>query len=218
MAAANALKIQHLDRADQLKYLRSQMAAVSGKVGNGRRGAECAAEVLPASESLLPIPESLAAVVPGGLPRGAVAVLSGAGSLAVSMAAAATAAGGHVAIVGLPDFGLLAASEMGADLSRMAVIPDPGIDPVEVAAVLMDGMDLVLLGLGGRSVSGTRSRAVIARARQKGCTLLVMRGMWQGSSIRLAARVRGYEIAGGLGTPVPGYGRISRIQLSVCVR
>src|SRR5262249_52477307 len=31
-------------------------------------------------------------------------------------------------------------------LSRLAVIPDPGADPVEVAAVLMDGMDLVVLG------------------------------------------------------------------------
>ena len=60
-------------------------------------------------------------------------MLSGAGSLSVSMAAAATAAGGHAAIVGLPDFGLLAAQEMGADLSRIAVIPEPGTDPIEVA-------------------------------------------------------------------------------------
>jgi len=216
MATANALEIRQLDRAEQLKQLRRQMAAVSGKVGNGHRGIERAAEVLPASESLLPIPESLAEMVPGGLPRGTVAVLSGAGSLPVSMAAAATAAGRHVAIVGLPDLGLLAAAEMGADLSRMAVIPDPGADPVEVAAVLMDGMDLVLLGLGGRSVSATRARAVVARARQKGCTLLVMRGTWQGSAIRLAAKLHGYEIAGRQGAPMPGYGRISRVQLSMC--
>lgn len=216
MAAANALEIRHLDRAEQLKQLRRQMAAVSGKVGGGHRGIERAAEVLPRSESLLPIPELLAEMVPGGLPRGTVAVLSGAGSLPVSMAAAATAAGRHVAIVGLPDLGLLAAAEMGADLSRMAVIPDPGTDPVEVAAVLMDGMDLVLLGLGGCSVSATRARAVVARARQKGCTLLVMRGTWHGSAIRLAARLHGYEIAGRQGTPMSGYGRISRVQLSMC--
>lgn len=219
MAAANALEIRQLDRAEQLKQLRRQMAAVSGKVGNGHRGIERAAEVLPTSESLLPIPESLAEMVPGGLPRGTVAVLSGAGSLPVSMAAAATAAGRHVAIVGLPDLGLLAAAEMGADLSRMAVIPDPGTDPVEVAAVLMDGMDLVLLGLGGRAVSATRARAVVARARQKGCTLLVMRGTWQGSAIRLAARLHGYEIVGGCqGAPTSGHGRISRVRLSMCMR
>lgn len=33
---------------------------------------------------------------------------------------------GNAAIVGQPDIGLLAAVEMGADLSRLAVIPDPG--------------------------------------------------------------------------------------------
>ena len=115
----------------------------------------------------------LAALLPAGLPSGAVAVASGALSLPVSMAAAVTAGGGHVAVVGLPDFGLLAAAEMGADLSRLAVIPDPGTDPVEVAAVLMDGMDLVVLGLAGRSRTATRARAVVARARQQGCTLVV---------------------------------------------
>ncbi len=121
------------------------------------------------------------------------AVLSGARSLSLSMVAAVTAAGGHAAIVGQPDVGLLAAVEMGADLSRLAVIPEPGADPVEVAAVLMDGMDLVVLGLGGRSVPATRARAVVARARQKGCTLLVTGGDWQGASARLEARVSGYE-------------------------
>ncbi len=120
-------------------------------------------------------------------------MLSGARSLPLSMVAAVTAAGGNVAIVGQPDIGLLAAVEMGADLSRLAVIPDPGTDPVEVAAVLMDGMDLVVLALGGRSVPLTRARAVVARAHHKGCTLLVTDGDWQGASIRLKARVCGYE-------------------------
>ena len=60
----------------------------------------------------------------------------------------------------------------------------------------MDGMDLVVLGLGGRSVPATRARAVVARARQKGCTLLVTDGDWQGASARLEARVCGYEITG----------------------
>ena len=124
------------------------------------------------------------------------AVPTGARSLPLSMVAAVTAAGGHAAIVGQPDVGLLAAVEMGADLSRMAVIPDPGADPVEVAAVLMDGMDLVVLGLGGRSVTASRARAVVARARQKGCTLLVTDGEWQGASARLEARVCGYEMTG----------------------
>jgi hypothetical protein len=170
---------------------------------------------------LLPLPETLAELSPcpsGGrypqpnsLPRGTVAVVSGARSLPLSMVAAVTAEGGHAAIVGQPDVGLLAAVEMGADLSRIAVIPEPGTDPVEVAAVLMDGMDLVVLGLGGRSVPATRARAVVARARQKGCTLLVTGGDWQGASTRLEARVCGYEIAG---PGRPGVGRISKVRLA----
>jgi len=143
-------------------------------------------------------------------------VLSGARSLLLSMVAAVTAAGGNAAIVGQPDIGLLAAAEMGADLSRLAVIPDPGTDPVEVAAVLIDGMDLVVLGLGGRLVPHTRARAVVARARHKGCTLLVTDGDWQGAPTRLQARVCGYEItAGSRGTPVCGFGRISGVRLQV---
>jgi hypothetical protein len=108
--------------------------------------------------------------------------------------AAVTAAGGHAAVVGQPDVGLLAAVEMGADLTRLALVPDPGTDPVEVAAVLLDGMDLVVLGLGGRSVPLSRARAVTARARNKGCTLLVTGGDWQGARMRLEARVSGYEV------------------------
>jgi hypothetical protein len=156
------------------------------------------------------------------LPKGVVAVLSGARSLPVGMAAAVTAAGGHVAVVGLPDFGLLAAAEMGADLSRLAVIPEPGTDPLEVAAVLMDGMDLVVLGLAGRCVSATRARAVVARARQRGCTLLVTQGQWQGASMRMDARVCGYEITSGpggsIGVPVAGHGRISAVRVSIRTR
>ncbi|QZT63518.1 hypothetical protein [Mycolicibacterium austroafricanum] len=209
-------------RAEQVEQLRKQIASVSSKVGAARRMAAPVPEPAASSgapDSLLPMPDSLAELLPDSLPRGTVAVLSGARSLQLRMVAAVTAEGGHVAIIGQPDVGLLAAVEMGADLSRIAVIPEPGADPVEVAAVLMDGMDLVVLGLGGRTVPATRARAVVARARQRGCTLLVTGGDWQGASARLDARVSGYEIAGGRdGVPTPGRGRISRVRLSMRAR
>jgi hypothetical protein len=218
MTAILASDQPHHDRAEQLKQLRRQMAAVSGKVGSSRRGHAHSHpgpdDLLPDSEAGLPIPQLLTELLPAlpdALPRGTVAVLSGARSLLLSMVAAVTAAGGNAAIAGQPDIGLLAAVEMGADLSRLAVIPDPGTDPVEVAAVLMDGMDLVVLALGGRSVPLTRTRAVVARARQKGCTLLVTDGDWQGASIRLEARVCAYETT----SDKPGFGRISKVRLEV---
>ena len=166
MTAAMSLRRHRVDRAEQVEHLRRKMAAISGKVGPPQRGQVPSNDVLPESESLLPLPESLTEASPATLPKGTVAVLTGARSLPLSMVAAVTAEGGHAAIVGQPDVGLLAAVEMGADLSRIAVIPEPGADPVEVAAVLMDGMDLVVLGLGGRTVPATRARAVVARARR----------------------------------------------------
>jgi hypothetical protein len=66
-------------------------------------------------------------------------------------------------------------------------------------------MDLVVLGLGGRSVPLSRARAVTARARNKNCTLLVAGGDWQGARMRLAAKVSGYEITS----------RIRRVQLAI---
>ena len=203
------------NRSEQLNKLRRQMTAVAGKVGAGRRGTAPAAPVF---ETVLPVPSLLAGVLPAGLPRGTVAVASGARSLMLGMVAAVTAAGGNAAIVGQPDIGLLAASEMGADLSRLAVVPDPGNDPVEVAAVLMDGMDLVVLGLAGRCVPPTRTRVVLARARHRGCALLVSGGDWQGTALRLDARVSGYELASGAlpgCAAVPGFGRIGAVRLEV---
>lgn len=207
------------DRAEQVEHLRRKIAEVSAKasanVGSTHRGIMPSPASLPSSENLLQIPESLTEILPDSLPKGSVAVVSGARSLPLRLVAAVTAAGGHAAIVGHPEAGLLAAVEMGADLSRLAVIPDPGADPVEVAAVLMDGLDLVVLGLGGRSVAPTRARAVTARARQKGCTLVVTDGDWHGASARLESKVCGFDVTGaGPDAPTPGCGRISRVRVT----
>ncbi|OIN81641.1 hypothetical protein [Mycobacterium malmoense] len=210
MTAAFASGPRQENHAEQLESLRRRMAGMSGKVVDRADG------LLPELESRLALPPWLAEMLPVPLPRGTVAVLSGAKSLLLSVVAAVTAAGGNAAIVGQPDIGLLAAVEMGADLSRLAVIPDPGTDPLEVAAVLIDGMDLVVLGLGGRPVPHTRARALVARARLKGCTLLVTDGDWQGAPTRLAARVCGYEITPAhRRVPAPGFGRISKVRLQV---
>ncbi|MDV3127378.1 hypothetical protein M1247_20810 [Mycobacterium sp. 21AC1] len=220
MTVAADLDVSRLTRAEQVEHLRRKIAAVPGRVGSAHRGVARSDGPVVATETLLPLPEplaeSLTGPLPTQLPRGTVAVTTGARSLSLGLVAAVTAAGGHAAIVGQPDVGLLAAVEMGADLSRLAVIPDPGADPVEVAAVLMDGMDLVLLGLGGRCVPPSRARVMVARARQKGCTLLIVDGDWQGSATRLEARVSGYEVTGaGRDVPTPGRGRIGRVRLTM---
>ncbi|WP_067673885.1 hypothetical protein [Nocardia miyunensis] len=197
-------------RHERLAELRRRMAAIPARgvapttrapLSRDRRG-----------ESL-PVPSALGELLPeGGLVRGSVVEYWGASSLLAGLLAAVTGAGGHAAAVGLPRLGLLAAAEMGADLARLAVIPDPGPDPLEVASILLDGLDLVMLGMGGREVPPARARVLAARARGKGATLVVAGGRWSGSALRIDTRVAGY---GGLGI---GRGRLRTMRLDVRVR
>ncbi|MET9488759.1 hypothetical protein [Nocardia sp. NPDC006630] len=160
----------------------------------------------------LPVPPALENLLPeGGLAKGSVVLYSGANSLLSGLLAAVTGSGGHAAVVGVPRFGLLAAAEMGARLDRLAVVVNPGPDPLEVASVLLDGLDLVILGLNGASVPMSRTRVLTARARSKGSTLVVTGGFWAGPVLRIDSQVTGYS---GLGR---GCGRLRTVRLNVSV-
>lgn len=194
------------ERQRKLAELRRRMAAVPsrGESAAGRRPAP------PERRETLPVPPALAGLLPGGgLAKGTVVSYAGARSLLTGLLAVATAQGRHAAVAGLPGFGLLAAAEMGADLRRLAVIPEPGPDPVEIAAVLLDGIDLVVLGLRGGSVAPSRARVIAARARAKGAVLVVTDGHWPDTTLRMDARIAGYA---GLGA---GHGRLRSFCLDV---
>ena len=90
----------------------------------------------PAGSTLgvLPAPAALAALLPKhGLARGTVTSVNGASSVLLSLIAAVTGSGKHASVIGLPKLGLLAATEMGADLNRCALVPAPGDAAIEVA-------------------------------------------------------------------------------------
>ncbi len=215
-------ELSGLSRQERLDYLRQRMAAVParGESVSVRLPVENSFPATPDSHvvGVLPVPAALAALLPRrGLARGSVVSVSGATSLLLGLVASVTAGGGHVAVIGHPRLGILAAVEMGARLERLALIPDPGADPVEIAAVLLDGMDLVVLGLGGMSVAPSRARAVVARARSKGSTLVVTDGYWDGAEMRLDARVCGYAGLGN-GSQDRGCGRLRSLSLTVCAR
>lgn len=159
----------------------------------------------------LPVPGPIADLLPHhGLVRGSTVQVTGVASLQAGLIAAVTGAGGWAATIGTPGLGLLAAAEMGAELRRCAVVNDVGsADPVEVAAVLVDGLDLVVLSLAGASVSLSRARAITARARKNDAVLVVTEGRWPTVDLHLDARVVGYT---GLGE---GYGRVTGISLDL---
>jgi hypothetical protein len=128
-----------------------------------------------AGERTLPAPAALTAVLPqGGLQRGSTVATSGvaATSLALAMAGPTTASGAWLAVVGLPDLGLLAASELGVSLERTILVADPGPRawPTAVAA-LLDAVDIVLVRPAQAVPAGVQRR-LLARARDRGSVLI----------------------------------------------
>ena len=66
-------------------------------------------------------------------------------SLALALAAGASRAGEWVGFAGCADFGAEAAAELGFELSRTVLVPDPGEHWLEVTAALVDVLRVVVL-------------------------------------------------------------------------
>lgn len=168
------------------------------------------------SRSVLTVPGPLAEVLPrGGIPAGSVVTLSGSGgttSLLFTLLAAP--ANAWSALVGMPDVGLLAAAELGVELDRVALIPDPGPDLLQVLSILADGVDIIAVaparsgGSVGLGATPARMRVLTGRLRQSGAVLLVT-GRMPGADLVLDCRVEGWT---GMGR---GHGRLRNRELIV---
>lgn len=194
-------------RAETVAALRRRLDGASGGAGAG--GAASASDVL-AAPGALAAPEALADLLPGrGLPRGAVvsirAASSGATSLLLSLLAAPR--GAWIAVVGMPGLGLAAAAELGIDLDRLVVIPDPGADALQVLSILADGVDVIVTAPLVRPAPA-RLRIFAGRLRQRGAVLLVAGG-WPGADVVLTVRDVRWS---GLGD---GHGRLRDRDLDV---
>lgn len=71
------------------------------------------------------------------------------------------------------------------------MVPSPGEAAVDVAAILLEGMDLVILGLAGAAVPPSRARAVVARARSKGACLVLGQGRGRVLTVQLDVAATG---------------------------
>jgi hypothetical protein len=110
-------------------------------------------------------------------------------SLALALAAGASQAGEWVGFAGLPDFGVEAAAELGIELSRTVLVPDPGEHWLEVTAALVDVLRVVVLRPPA-SVSERTAGILDSRLRNRSA-VLVVQGEWP----RAEARVRVEESA-----------------------
>lgn len=137
------------------------------------------------AELLTVLPE-LARLLPGGgLRRGSTIAVRGGTSLVLALLAAATRDGSWAAVTGLPELGLAAAAELGVDLERVALVPNPGAELVAVLSALVDGFDLVVLGpASAAAVSPQTARRLAGRVRSRG-TVLLTAGSWPGADLEL---------------------------------
>jgi len=140
----------------------------------------------PESSAVLPVVGPLAGLLSGGgLRRGSTVSVHGSTALLLALLAEASRSGSWCALVGLPRVGVQAAAEAGLDLARTALVPRPGPRPTAVAAALVDGVDLIVLGDAGAWQAGDRQR-LAARVRQRGAVLVPV-GAWPGADAELHA-------------------------------
>jgi len=187
-------------------------------VGRGHVSTTVAARARPTSSSrdqLLPLLPALAPLFPrGGLQRGGVVAVGtgdgtpGAGgggggsaapptgggtTLGFALLAAASAAS-WCAAVGTADPGLVAFAELGVDLGHLVLVPRPGPRWAQVAATLLDGMDVVLVRPPGPVRPGV-ARQLAARARERRGVLVVLgsRGWPEGADVQLTVEAGAWQ-------------------------
>jgi hypothetical protein len=130
-----------------------------------------------AREQVLPVLDELTGLLPRGLQRGTTVAVGGCAptSLALALAAGASAAGSWSAVLGMPSLGLAAAAELGVDLDRLVLVgPVPAGQWSTVVATLAEAFDVVLTRPPGRagSVRPGDARRVAARLRERGSVLV----------------------------------------------
>ncbi|HEX4191254.1 MAG TPA: hypothetical protein VHZ06_09690 [Marmoricola sp.] len=107
-------------------------------------------------------------------------------SLAMALLAAPSSEGAWSAVVGAGDFGVEAAAELGVDLTRTVLVPDPGEQWLEATAALVDVVSIVVLRPPPGVSERTASR-IGARLRKRSCLLIVW-GCWPGAEARISIR------------------------------
>src|SRR3569623_1005648 len=100
-------------------------------------------------------------------------------SLGMALLAAPAAEGSWTAGVGASDFGIEAADELGVDLTRTILVPDPGEQWLEATAALIDVVSVVLLRP-PTQVSARTAGTIAARLRKRSSALVVW-GEWPGA-------------------------------------
>lgn len=174
------------DRAAQIAQLRGKIAALGG---------EEAVPVFESAGALL----SGSGYIPGGIPRRAVTQVEDSPLLVAELLGQITKAGGMCAVVGWPE--LSYAGLPAKQLSNIVAIPEPGVNDLQVAGVLAEGCDAVVLRNRTRMVlTPARARPLLARVRKGEAALLCVNVEVPSPALRIAGEVAQiYGVAQGRG-------------------
>ena len=112
-------------------------------------------------------------------------------SLALALAAGASRAGEWVGFAGCADFGAEAAAELGIELSRTVLVPDPGEHWLEVTAALVDVLRVVVLRPPA-SVDERTAGILDSRLRTRSA-VLVVHGHWPRVEARVSVEESGWS-------------------------
>ena len=130
-------------------------------------------------------------------------------SLALALAAGASRAGEWVGFAGCADFGAEAAADLGIELSRTVVVPDPGEHWLEVTAALVDVLRVVVLRP-PVSVDARTAGVLDSRLRTRS-SVLVVHGDWPRVEARLSVEESAWS------GPASGAGQLQERRSRVVV-
>lgn len=121
----------------------------------------------------LPLDPALEELLPdSGLRVGSSYSISPSPSLLGALLAAPSQKGSWCAIIGMPTIGVEAMSDLGVELERLILVPDPGSRWLTVAMALSEVIPIIAVHPRSRVADADIAR-LNARLRDRGCTLLV---------------------------------------------
>jgi hypothetical protein len=159
----------------------------------------------------LPVDPALTWLLPDGLRRGSTVAVTGSISLLLALLGTASADGAWCALVGFGHVSAEAAHEYGVELSRLAVVPEPGASWTTVVGALLDAVDVVAARPPRRIVPGD-VRRLAARVRTRQAVFVPFCNSasdWPGADVRLRAEP---GVWAGIGA---GTGRLRARQVTV---
>jgi len=158
--------------------------------------------------AILPVLPALAGLLPGGgLARGSVLAVEQPGLLCLALLAEASAAGSWCGVAGVPSLGVVAAAGMGAEPTRLMLVPEPGPNWPQVVASMLEACEVVVVQPPEPPSGQVRRR--LEGTLRRGGGVLIAAGEWDGAPVRLRVTRRSWA---GIGD---GYGRLRGCRAEV---